>query len=299
MKKNEIFRKIGNIISELNDQYQYLSSNPENLNDLELELFLANSNFLSDHIEILRKLNSVSVPQPQIVPLHTPAPAEVVTPQPLGGVEEKVDSLPAFKFEEAETDSFDYEQKGVDELFDRQLTAEERRIIESKREPVREPEAVLPAAPEPAPEPVRTEPPVINTPVEAVVEKVEQIAVAEVSIPEPPVVKPVEVQPAAKPTINDLISAQVSATTVASRFGQTSASDLKSMISLNDKLLFVKDLFNGYSLAYSEAIELVNRFETFEAADNFLKLNYAEKNNWESKQATVEKFYEILNRRFS
>ena len=75
-------------------------------------------------------------------------------------------------------------------------------------------------------------------------------------------------------------------------------SDIKSAISLNDKLLFIKDLFNGYSLAYSEAIELLNRYDDFAAADGFLQTNYAQKNNWADKPETVDKLYAILRKRF-
>ena len=57
-------------------------------------------------------------------------------------------------------------------------------------------------------------------------------------------------------------------------------------------------MFNGYNLAYAEAIEIINKMPNFEAADNFLQVNYAEKNNWAQNQATVDKFYLILNRRF-
>ncbi len=74
--------------------------------------------------------------------------------------------------------------------------------------------------------------------------------------------------------------------------------DIKSAISLNDKLLFIKDLFNGYSLAYSEAIELLNRYDDFASADAFLQANYAQKNNWAGKQASVDKLYAILRKRF-
>ena len=74
--------------------------------------------------------------------------------------------------------------------------------------------------------------------------------------------------------------------------------DLKTTISLNDKMIFIKDLFNGYNLAYSEAVEIMNRFESFEAADNFLLKNYAQKNNWANKQDVVDRFYEYLNRKF-
>jgi hypothetical protein len=102
-------------------------------------------------------------------------------------------------------------------------------------------------------------------------------------------------------TINQRISAQINAN--ASRNTEhTSAqpiSDLKQAITLNDKLLYIKDLFNGYNLAYSEALDILNRFNSFDEAENFLKTSYAVKNNWDSKPSTAEKFYELLRRRFS
>ena len=86
--------------------------------------------------------------------------------------------------------------------------------------------------------------------------------------------------------------------TAAARGEAERVSDIKSAISLNDKLLFIKDLFNGYSLAYSEAIELLNRYDDFSAADSFLKTNYAAKNNWADKPETVDKLYAVLRKRF-
>ena len=60
INKKEIFKKVGGIISELNEQFEYLSQNLDNLNELELELFAASANFLSEHISILLKLNAAS-----------------------------------------------------------------------------------------------------------------------------------------------------------------------------------------------------------------------------------------------
>jgi hypothetical protein len=75
--------------------------------------------------------------------------------------------------------------------------------------------------------------------------------------------------------------------------------DIKAAISLNDKMLFIKELFHGYPLAYSEAIEIVNRFKSFEEADRFLKANYVIKNDWEAKKAASEKLYALLKRRYA
>jgi hypothetical protein len=87
MKQQEVFKKIGGIIREINEQYEYLETVDGVLNELELELMVANSHFLTDHIEILRKLNAhaantpapVAVRQPIAVTEIKQAPAEPVT----------------------------------------------------------------------------------------------------------------------------------------------------------------------------------------------------------------------------
>lgn len=102
-------------------------------------------------------------------------------------------------------------------------------------------------------------------------------------------------------SLNERLSAQRKASgnpLMAPRSDGERISDIKSAISLNDKLLFIKDLFNGYSLAYSEAIELLNRYDDFSSADSFLQSNYAQKNNWADKPETVDKLYVILRKRF-
>lgn len=116
-----------------------------------------------------------------------------------------------------------------------------------------------------------------------------------------------EEKPARPLTLNEILQQQRQAGTMAASTTLSSTAvgtdkdkivDLKSSISLNDKLMFIKDLFNGYSLAYSEAVELLNRYTTFAEADAFLQTNYALKNNWADKPQTVEKLYVILRKKF-
>lgn len=298
MNKKEIFKKVGGIITELNEQYEYLSQNPDNLNELELELFVANANFLSDHIAILVKLNENSKKVVQdnsktdIIPTETINQSVVPDGDQAPAVGKEEVNIPNWKFElEKNSDeTFDSEEKGTDKLFDRPLTEEELEVMNQKTRLKSEPEE----EPVSQSKHLQTQALVPDEPV-----------VKEVIISERTVALPVEKEAGIsgidnpQPTLNDLLSAQSLQNTVASQFSQRQTKDLKSMISLNDKLLFIRDLFNGYSLAYSEAIELLNRFDRIEAAENFLKQNYAVKNNWTDKQAVADKLYEVLNRRFS
>ncbi len=311
MKQQEVFKKIGGIIKELSDQYEYLKTAEEPLNELELELFLANSHFLTDHMIIVSKLNAQAIagqkeaekkagikPEPE-------QPKKSTTPEPPKNTEEPkyfeplVQSAPASKNGaanheiKADKEGANQETFTESELFpvDRgepgtirhELIIDEADLDdedEFANEPVTE---VAEVAPEPEPKPL-------------VVAREEPAAVAEKPAPKPATENAkLEVQ-----TLNDRMSAQLGERNgMAEQINLQPISDLKAAININDKLLYVKDLFNGYSLAYSEAIEILNRFSSFNEADLFLKKNYVAKNNWEGKPETTDKFYSILKRRYA
>lgn len=314
MKAHTIFKKVGGILAEINEQYQYLSESPEKLNELELELFSANADFLAEHIKVLKKLNPA---------LDNPVKVEGELPEDITLTDEYKESVNApEKVENADhllkqdlPDSYSSFHKPIEnELPAARAAIEEVQKITTEP-PVTQPDSIPEPVPEPAPvpqqvvEPIRqessfssfftpevspvsrTEPPAWQTP--PVVEEVVSETPKDATAPE---VIEITVK---VPTINEIMSAQRAQSNDINKANKEQpVSDLKSIISLNDKLLFIKDLFNGYSLAYSEAIEIINRFDSFAAADNFLKANYSAKNNWASKQATADKFYELINRRF-
>lgn len=314
MNKQEILKKIGNIIQELNEQHQYLSQ-VQKINILELELFTANADFLIDHIEILKKLNdtrmgqeeaSIAVATKQASTVESPKPVEV-TLETATKEEEVVEeedtkdepALPEFKFsfEEAEPTEmiFDFEKKlSVEEVFDRELTHEEQRVLAEKQQALR-PTIVPEVESSNAEDAVIEEEPFIiqnDKPEEKVVEQ----PIIEVFQPLTPVDKAVPAEEEKPKSLNEVLSANRE--NLSTQVYSKPIADLKASISLNDKMMFIKELFNGYNLAYSEAIEILNRFDTFEAADNFLVKNYADKNNWAQKQEVVDRLYEILNRKF-
>lgn len=346
IKQEAIFKKLGFILEELNEQYQFLAQNAEKFGDLELDLFLANANFLADHIQIIKKImlnqstsnglvnDDLEFENQDSVNDHLQEQAEN---QPLAFIKEtelenelpeieiikeedkvsniveieeeifKLDNTPStFEFilnDHSEhksivdmphanvDDKFEFEEKSVDEIFNRPLSGEEERIIAEKKKLstdfIQEEEEDEEVGPEPFL--------MVKEEIFPIVE--EDLTLELASVP-PPLVQSDQLieDPSNKPTLNELLAGKNKAN--ATPIEKPLITDLKKAINLNDKLLYIKDLFNGYNLAYNEAIEIANKLPNYEAADNFFQKNYAIKNNWAEKQTTVAQFYELLNQRF-
>jgi hypothetical protein len=371
MKQQEILKKISHILHELNEQFDFLRAAETNLNDLELELFAANAKFLTDHTEILRKINQQSLNTVISLPEHTESydqssvnsPAPIVIDEPVQPIEEA--PLPPMSEKALAFDSYVQPKEElqpsapafVKEPVHEPVIVDEQPIetVETKPEINIEPaakqesfgfvrtepdvssnshtfsigsshteeekpphvnlnEEIIPAQtamnfttptalenkePEVKPELVNDFTP--NAPI--VTEPIAEPVIAQLNTE--PVIPPVSEQPKAEPeqplTLNQRLSAQLQqqAPAQSPSYNAATVTDIKSAINLNDKMLFVKDLFNGYSLAYSEAVDLLNRCKSFDEADRFLRSNYVAKNNWAAKPDTVDKFYMILHRRFS
>jgi hypothetical protein len=306
MKQQEVFKKIGGIIQELSDQYEYLKTTTDELNDLELELFVSNAHFLADHIEVLRKLNlqNSNIPKPPVEKPETPREKKYFEPV-VQQMKHEADNAES-KIIESEI-VIPQEDRPVPEI---DLTADSREdtytFITEEPETIRhelildeatnwDDDEDLPIENEPLDElkSEETEIPAAYSEPEVVAEKEDTNLNAGKN-------KDKNTSHEEVLTINQKMSSQLGDKSN-SNTGQsdiTPISDIKLAITLNDKLLYVKDLFNGYNLAYSEAIEILNRFNTFDEATRFLKTNYVTKNNWDSKPATTEKFYALLKRRY-
>jgi hypothetical protein len=82
------------------------------------------------------------------------------------------------------------------------------------------------------------------------------------------------------------------------RFRQPHSGDIKSIININDKFLFINELFDGDYKEYTHTIEIFNNFddkgEAFEFLDSLLKDNL-----WNSTSPAFLKLKEIVEKRFS
>jgi hypothetical protein len=314
MRQKDVFNKIGLILKELNDQYKYFEANPDDMNSLELELFVANAHFLADHAEILNKINlqlsttKPALPAAKEEPKSEEKYFEPVVRQPAKGqnaaddnAEESVinfEIAPAADDEQGvkaepeiirheldieEIPDWDEEELAIEDEPVAAIAAEEEMLTVPDDDVAVEEEEEMLTAPRdmPTKEDLVAERP--QKPLKELTEKLENKS---------------EKLKDEVLTVNQRMSAQLNKGGIADEPVGQPVSDLKHAISLNDKLLYIKDLFNGYSLSYSEAIEILNRLSSFEDAERFLTKNYVTKNNWEGKADTVAKFYAVLKRRY-
>ncbi|WP_333888409.1 hypothetical protein [Sphingobacterium siyangense] len=329
--KEEIFNKIGDLLQDLNGQYLSLSEQGSLSEINELVTLEAKAQAVAAYITLLKTkavlqegqsqhaLSNAALDSKKIAfnDYFTPpstirtSAQQVVAEQPQKEVQE---AQPVEDFSRGNEEAI-VEEKETPFVFESEPVKSEEPSPEIA-EPVAPAVAAIPPVFAAAPveesayqaeeeattqveEPAVFVTEVIEEPKEVVIEQQQEVLIQE------EINTVIEEAPARPLTLNEIISQQKQAG-VQNRVYQVNQSghtdkltDIKAGISLNDKLLFIKDLFNGYSLAYSEAVELLNRFTSYAEADAFLQTNYAIKNKWADKPHTVEKLYDVLRRRYN
>ncbi len=139
--------------------------------------------------------------------------------------------------------------------------------------PQPEPTPVQPVTPPPPP------PPVVNTPI--------------VEIPTPSVANN------GKSGFEQLFS-QKKATELSEKLSETPIADLTRALSINDRLLYMNELFGRDMKALEEALSMLNKLHNMDAAKGFL-ITLAEQYHWseEEKTETAQSFIRLVKRRYS
>ena len=73
---------------------------------------------------------------------------------------------------------------------------------------------------------------------------------------------------------------------------------IKKYISINQRFMFVNELFNGDTNIFNQAWEELERKEGYDQAIEFLIGNYAKKNDWMMDSDEVVEFLAVLSKRF-
>lgn len=109
-----------------------------------------------------------------------------------------------------------------------------------------------------------------------------------------------EVKPKAeKPSsLNDLFSSIGSQSVPKSHFTPQPES-IRVHISINDKLLFISDLFDGDRDAYNHALDELDKLSSPDEAVDYINESIAPKYDWIDKEQIAELFFSIIKRKIS
>ena len=75
--------------------------------------------------------------------------------------------------------------------------------------------------------------------------------------------------------------------------------DLRKAIGVNDRFLFINELFRGVEVAYEHRIKTIKIFSIFVEAEYWIQRELKVKNGWDSSNEMVAQFFQLVKRRFS
>lgn len=102
-----------------------------------------------------------------------------------------------------------------------------------------------------------------------------------------------------KTTLHDRMSSGKAERSVATQLQSKPLTDLKKSIGINERFVFVKELFNGDQKLYNQHIELLNSFSAYEEARLHLFENLALQMEWNMEGKLFMELSELIRRRFN
>ncbi|MBX9784719.1 MAG: hypothetical protein K2X48_15630 [Chitinophagaceae bacterium] len=116
---------------------------------------------------------------------------------------------------------------------------------------------------------------------------------------EQPLAKEVNEAVAAEaPSLNDLLKQETA--DVAHRLSEAgSIKDLKKAIGINDRFVFINELFRGDEVMYERSIKTINGFSIYQEAQYWMERELKIKLGWVDSRPAVKDFYALVKRRFS
>lgn len=99
------------------------------------------------------------------------------------------------------------------------------------------------------------------------------------------------------PSLNDRL--RQSTTELSDRLKETPIKDLRKAIGINDRFLFINELFRGDEAMYERSIKTINSFNIFAEAEYWISRELKTKLGWNIDHPAVDQFDQLVRRRFS
>jgi hypothetical protein len=75
--------------------------------------------------------------------------------------------------------------------------------------------------------------------------------------------------------------------------------DLKKAIGINDRFVFIQELFRGDEIMYERCVKTINNFRIYAEAEYWIERELNVKLGWDKNSDTAQHFYRIVKRRFT
>jgi hypothetical protein len=299
MDKKIIKGLIDEKLEVIQEQFSIIKEYQGKIPVIEIDLIMVS---IRDLYELVLSLQFENTGGVLLKPEHKPATPEVTPPPPPVTVHKLEEETPPLVEEPARqavetptpepepvrlSSSFiSIEPVPKEEPINKPLPQkEEEPVVPEQASAAWQPPAPEPPAPEPfAPEPKATSAPIKEPDRSQPAEKYQRITFDLFS------------EGAAGTTLADRLK-EGQEKRVADKLKENIATDFRTSIGINDKFLFINELFEGNMRIYDEALQKLNASTTMAQADILLldlKIVY----NWDSESPTVKKFVELVRRKF-
>ena len=171
-------------------------------------------------------------------------------------------------------------------------------VAEVKTIPVPPPIELVVTAPSAAREEVAPAP---HTPKPAPVIVEQPISVPKPMIERPAVARPVTSKPLIKPSVERVESNQLfeekMSKELSDKLGELPIADIKKAMSLNERIIFVNELFDGNFTEFENALTNLNSVNDFAEAKGLMEI-LATRFDWSSKEKQAKTLIKLVKRRY-
>jgi hypothetical protein len=98
-------------------------------------------------------------------------------------------------------------------------------------------------------------------------------------------------------SLNDKLKSDV--LELKSALNDTPVRDLKKAIGVNDRFVFISQLFRGDEVMYERSLKTINGFRILPEAEYWMERELKVKLGWDETRDTTRHFYQLVKRRFS
>jgi hypothetical protein len=265
-------------LDKINREFAKMNKDPENIARIDIDIMQA---YIRDFYETFLSADINKVVNAQVVePVSPRKPAEFSPERP--------QSRPPAPPKQAAI-----EEAPMAAAPPQVVAVEQPRPAAPPVQPVhREPEPVY-VAPTPTPVEKIVAKPVIHEPYTPSLE--------EVQAPKPATQRPQPTYVAESNEDAEVLFEQKKARELSEKLAERPIEDLKKGIAINEKLLFIRELFGGNNIIFDDALTAMNNFSGFEQAKNYMVQNCVNRFGWleKSKADHAKDFIRIVRRRYT